>query len=454
MAGGRTHSGECRARPVSLALHRARIASQSHVTRAIDAGGTEVDVNQAAGQGDPWRGLPPWPGERPTGGTADDDRSTLTLDGSTPRRPAWTDQAWDDEILPAADATGSDPHEPAVPGDPSLAAPITGGAPTDGDAVPETEAQAAFRAELAEAMRTVARAQLARIIEEAERLEAESVSAARSRGATAADEMRAAADQAASEIESWMAAEIARVQQERERRLDAARRDADRRLEWHASRVDKEVERIEESGRAYRAEVESFFARLDAEHDPRAMAGLAAQMPAPPRFDQPGAILAAVAALPERPAAETGAEEVVLDASDAADAVDWAADPEGPAAGDAPAAAEAPVADDAPAAAETGASEELHPDSGEQSERAASWSPGLVEPDGEGLAPATPALAGQRDDSVEPAGSVEKDEPTAAPISAADHIRERLRFIAERRLALAEVSDRDRTGEPAHAAGS
>jgi hypothetical protein len=143
-----------------------------------------------------------------------------------------------------------------------------------------------FRTQLVDAMHAAARAQHSRIVSDVEERQAAYVSAVHSRASAEVDAMRATADDVSSQVASWAAAELERIEREREQRLDAARTDFQQRLDSHESRVEREIAEARARITAYRAEIEAFFAQLDAESDPGVIAQLAARVPAPPDLEK------------------------------------------------------------------------------------------------------------------------------------------------------------------------
>ncbi len=143
-----------------------------------------------------------------------------------------------------------------------------------------------FRTQLVDAMHAAARAQHSRIVSDVEERQAAYVSAVHSRASAEVDAMRATADDVSSQVASWAAAELERIEREREQKLDAARTDFQQRLDSHESRVEREIAEARARVAAYRAEIEAFFSQLDAEADPAVIAQLAARVPAPPDLEK------------------------------------------------------------------------------------------------------------------------------------------------------------------------
>ena len=200
---------------------------------------------------------------------------------------------------------------------------------TDPDAASEvvSGATSAFSTELTDAMHAVARAQRDRMLEEARDREAVCVDAARSRAADEIDGARTEADASSAEIEAWAASEIQRIEAERGERLAIVRRSLDDRLARHDSLLEREIEAIAAGASAHREELEAFFSRLETEHDPVAIAGMAARMPAPPRLDEIGSEARRRAMVPDAvlPSADDGADPGTFAGEDPVPATDASA---------------------------------------------------------------------------------------------------------------------------------
>ncbi len=222
-------------------------------------GGGHEHGNGVRRRGDPLAALPV--AESPAGGGAAGmpvgmaSEAMMDVDGA----PATAAQAMADEVT----ATGQEP--------------------TSAEAAPEP---GAFQAELAAVMHGAARAERDRVLGEVERRRAASVEEVRSRGSGEGDRLHAGADEVETGIEAWAEAEIARIQLERQRRIDAHHQDLEARVQWQAALVEREVAGIESGAAEYRAEIEAFFTRLDAETDPATIAALATRVPPLPRLDE------------------------------------------------------------------------------------------------------------------------------------------------------------------------
>jgi hypothetical protein len=160
---------------------------------------------------------------------------------------------------------GNDGGEPAVA--------IEAAAPA------EPDDQAKFLADLANAMRSTAAAEQARIVEGTEQRSQAHIDAIRAREALEAEEFRELAKEDVQGIDAWSEEEIKRIKLERERRIAARREQLQIRLEEHRSVVAREVEAVEAAIVSYRTRIDEFFRGIDAETDPVTIARLAGNRP-------------------------------------------------------------------------------------------------------------------------------------------------------------------------------
>ena len=171
-----------------------------------------------------------------------------------------------------------DPERPADAA-PTAWAGVPGARTVDMAIGAEDGHRAALRADLAHAMRAAARTRHGRLVSDADERQAAYLSALHARAAAEVDGLRAANEQDALAVEAWATSEVERLETERERRLSVVRGDLQTRLEAHEARLQAEIARVERAVRSYRAELGSFFERLDAEADPTAIAAMAARVP-------------------------------------------------------------------------------------------------------------------------------------------------------------------------------
>jgi hypothetical protein len=142
-----------------------------------------------------------------------------------------------------------------------------------------------FLAELVRAMQTTAGVERVRIDEDTERRRQAHIDQVRAREAAEADRMRELAGEDMKAIEAWASGETKRIQAERKRRATELQEKLESNLAAHGSKVDQEVEGVETAIATYRADVEAFFAQLEAESDLVLIAQQAARRPVFPSLD-------------------------------------------------------------------------------------------------------------------------------------------------------------------------
>jgi hypothetical protein len=142
-----------------------------------------------------------------------------------------------------------------------------------------------FLAELVRAMQTTAGVERVRIDEDTERRRQAHIDQVRAREAAEADRMRELAGEDMKAIEAWASGETKRIQAERKRRATELQDKLESNLAEHRSKVDQEVEGVETAIATYRADVEAFFAQLEAETDLVLIAQQAARRPVFPSLD-------------------------------------------------------------------------------------------------------------------------------------------------------------------------
>jgi hypothetical protein len=173
----------------------------------------------------------------------------------------------------------------------------------EGDATSADDGSA-FLAELARAMQTTAGVERARIADQTERRRNAHIAQIRARQESEAARMRELHDEDLKAIDAWADGEQKRIQEERERRATGLAQDLETSLAEHVSKIDREIDGVETAIKAYRADVDTFFAGLDRETDPVLIAQQAAKRPIFPALDavtEVGAVSAADAAEAEPP---------------------------------------------------------------------------------------------------------------------------------------------------------
>jgi hypothetical protein len=188
-------------------------------------------------------------------------------------------QTTDDETangaatMPTWHANGSSSSKASMPNSGSTDDPALG----DDDS--------AFLSELAKAMKTAATLERTRVSEDTDRRRSDHIAAIHARRDTEAERIRELAADDRKSIDAWAEAELLRIHQERDRRTAGLEDDLQKSLAEHRTRIDWEIERVEEAITSYRSEVDAFFASIDTEADPVAIARHASRRPAFPALD-------------------------------------------------------------------------------------------------------------------------------------------------------------------------
>jgi hypothetical protein len=193
--------------------------------------------------------------------------------------PDATDDATDavtDAADDAADATAE--------------APVAAAESVDADSAPDDAT--AFMTELARAMQSTAGEERKRVNEDADRRRDTHLAAIQARRETEVKAMQDFAAEDLKSIDAWAEEERQRIDQEREQRAATLQADLDTSLAEHGAKIDREVETVEAAIAGYRTEVEAFFATLEQETDPVAIALHARRRPAFPSLETvPAAVL-------------------------------------------------------------------------------------------------------------------------------------------------------------------
>ena len=177
---------------------------------------------------------------------------------------------------------------------------------------------AAFLSELVKAMQTTAAAERTRIARDTDRRREAHLAKVQARREAESATMLSLADTDLKTIERWSDDERERIQAEHERRAAALRADLETSLAEHGAKIDREIEGVETAIATYRSETDAFFATLDHETDPVAIARHASQRPVFPVLDVIGVDAVAEASPAEATSAEaTGAEPTAAQATTA-----------------------------------------------------------------------------------------------------------------------------------------
>ena len=244
-------------------------------------------------------------------------------------------------------SAGSDPAtSDLAPADADLAPATSDLAPADAEAGAESDSAAAsdaasaiadpadpiddgsaFLADLTRAMQATAGAERERVVADIDRRREKHLAGIDARRTEETDRMRKFADGDLEAIDTWADGERQRIDSEREARAAALRDDLEKSLTEHSSKIDREIEGVEAAIVAHRSDIDAFFATLDRETDPVAIAQQASRRPAFPALESitvdPTPESSEAASTPE-PAAESapvaGPNDANPTADDAADA--------------------------------------------------------------------------------------------------------------------------------------
>jgi hypothetical protein len=136
--------------------------------------------------------------------------------------------------------------------------------------------------DLSAAIRATAEAARDQAIAQVDADIAQVVEAIRGSAKEGEDVLRVRSDEDIASIKEWSRAEIARIKQETESRIDARKLGLDEQLAAHAAAIEQRVGEVEDTVIAYRAEMDAYTGRLATEEDPARLATMAESMPEPP----------------------------------------------------------------------------------------------------------------------------------------------------------------------------
>ena len=258
----------------------------------------------------------PWSSDRSHGESTTDAPTEAAADAAV--EPVAGDAAWPDNS-DLDTRLGQTPNQPRsvvaqdlaepAPQEPAMIELET--APTPAPAAPRKSTK--LMADLATAIRATAEAARDHALVQVDADVAAVVDEIRSRSKDGEAELRQQADQDIVGIRDWSKAEIARIKEETERRIDARKTGLGDELTTHAADIDRRVGEIQGLGETYHAEMTAYFERLGSEQDPARLATMAESMPEPPVLAPWG-----------DNDAETAEADVVADAATDANVADWA----------------------------------------------------------------------------------------------------------------------------------
>jgi hypothetical protein len=140
--------------------------------------------------------------------------------------------------------------------------------------------------ELARAMHQAATSQYERMNAELETRRVEQVEAIAMRAASEVERLKSRSETDVDSIEAWARAETEKIGQERTRRMAARREQLSTELGRQDTIREREVSAVDSAIKSYRTDIDRFFGRMEREHDPAAIAKVAATMPTLPPLAQ------------------------------------------------------------------------------------------------------------------------------------------------------------------------
>ena len=163
------------------------------------------------------------------------------------------------------------------------------GAQEGHDAVPGTGHRqtrvSVLLAEIARAMQTAAAQERERIHAGMGEEEATQIEKVRARAAAELAALKQGADDDMRRVQSWCDEQIQQIRLEASRRIEARGRELELSVSQHGSLIETEEQSVHGAVAGYRESLDEFFARLAAEDEPSAIAGLAGTLPDTPDLD-------------------------------------------------------------------------------------------------------------------------------------------------------------------------
>lgn len=235
----------------------------------------------------------PWSSDR----AADHETQSDTPDATAAESSDW----------PSAEGTDS-PAAATVADEPAPEAPAAEAAPTPAPAARPSRKPTKFLADLARAMHAAAEEAREQTLSQFQGDAKAFVELIHESSATESTALRSKADEDVAGIREWSKAEIARIREETERRIEARKRELTDELEEHAASIEYRVAKVNAAVTEFESEMDAFFERLLAEEDPTTFAAMAENLPEPPRLEDlvPGAGAASVVTEAAEAAVETG----------------------------------------------------------------------------------------------------------------------------------------------------
>ena len=191
-------------------------------------------------------------------------------------------QPQDESAGPSVAAEAPDQPEPV---EPSPGADAQDAAGTAASAGRRQTQVSALLAEIARAMQVAAAQERDRIHAGMAEEETAQVEKVRTRATAESAALRKGADDDMRNVESWCDEQIRKIRLEAEHRIAGRRTELEHSVTQHGALIETEVQSVHGAVQGYRDSLDAFFARMAAEGDPSAIAGLAGTLPDPPDLD-------------------------------------------------------------------------------------------------------------------------------------------------------------------------
>ena len=189
------------------------------------------------------------------------------------------------EATSAADSTSASDTPSEAPSAASPAAAETPAAAPEAPSPAPASPDGDFLASLVTAMRGVVAEERVSSVADLRTAVEDRITQLETRAKERGEELRRRADQDLAGVDEWQKAEIARVTAEAARKVEARRQQLDQQIADHEARSTAEVEGVRGRVTSYEAELEAFFAQLEAIADPAAFVAAARRMPKPPALE-------------------------------------------------------------------------------------------------------------------------------------------------------------------------
>ena len=194
--------------------------------------------------------------------------------------PSDTDQAAAVDDGPAVDTTSRTARRSSRPQPPSRRP------PTPPTPRPRAGKPNKFMADLTKAMQGAAETAKADTLASFSADAKTHIEAIHAATAVEATELRKQADDDVASIRDWSKAEIARIREETDERINDRKARLEREIDAHAADIEGRIERVQRRVDAFEAEMAEFFERLIAEEDATRFAAMAESLPEPPPWDE------------------------------------------------------------------------------------------------------------------------------------------------------------------------